>query len=455
MNIKNNSKEIKKNDIFICTHDNICDRHNYISDAVKNNAKTIIVDENLYSLDVPTIRVNNTNDTYYQIFNDYYKHPLDDIVLIGITGTDGKTSVATIIYQLLNNFYNTAYIGTNGFKYNDKYIKLKNTTPDLASLFKYFAICRDNKIKYVVMEVSSEGLLHNRCHNINFNRSIFTNITVDHLNVHKNFNNYLNSKIKLFKQTNGLSILNKDDLSYKKIKKHCMKYITYGLNKNCNYRFYDIENFSNYTLFKLKYKNNIYKIKSPYIGIFNVYNLVASIALINSFGINISDIIKYIPNLNDVDGRINIIKFEKFNVIIDYAHTINATYEVLNLFYNNKKGRLITVVGCAGGRDKSKRSKIGELVTSYSDKVYFTMDDPRYEDVYDIYKDMINNVSSNNYEFIKNRKKAIKKALNNALDDDTILILGKGKDDYMLIKNKYKKYSDYQVVKNYQKFHDK
>ncbi len=451
MFIKNNSKNINKNDLFICTHDSFSDKHDYINDAIKRKASAVIIDKDLYGLSVPAIKVGNTNDTYYQIYNDFYKKPLSNIVLIGITGTDGKTTVAEMVYQLLNCFYDTAYIGTNGFKYKNKVIKTKNTTPDLCELFNYFNICKENNIKFIVMEASSEGLLHNRCHNIEFNRSIFTNITLDHLNVHKSFKNYLDSKLKLFRQTKGISILNRDDRYFNKFRKVCRKYITYGLNKNSSYHFYDIKRIDNFTNFKLKYKNKIYEIKSPYLGIFNVYNLVSVIALLNTLNIDIYKIIPLINEMKPIDGRMNLVKFEKFDVVIDYAHTIKATYEILNLFYQRKRGRIITIVGCAGGRDKSKRSTIGQLVCAYSDYVYFTMDDPRYENPFDIYNDMVVDIKSNNYCYIKNRKKAIKKALDEALDNDIVLILGKGKDDYMLVKNKYKKYSDYNVVKSYQK----
>ena len=451
MMIKDNSKYVRKNDLFICTHSDYSDKHDYINDAIEKKVGCIIVDKNLYGKGVPTIRVNNTNDTFAQIYEDYFNHPLDDIILIGVTGTDGKTSVSLMLYQLLNIFDTAAYIGTNGFIYNDNKITTNNTTPTLDNLYKFFDICRNNNIKYIVMEVSSEGLLHNRCHNIVFNRSIFTNITIDHLNIHKNFNNYLNSKLKLFKQTNGFSILNIDDSNYVNFKKNCKNSFSYGLDKKADFRFFDIQEYEDYTIFKLKFKNNIYTIKSPYLGKFNVYNIVSCIALLYSLNKNIDNIINMIKYLKPIDGRVNIIKFKNYEVVLDYAHTTYATYNILNLFSNRKKGRLITVVGCAGGREKSKRKEIGSLVCKYSDKVYFTTDDPRYENPYSIFKDMISDNEYNNYYFIKNRKKAIYKALDNACDNDIVLILGKGIDNYMAIKNKYKKYCDLDVINKYKK----
>lgn len=451
MNIKDNSKFIKKSDLFICTHSDLSDKHDYIDDAISKKASCIIVDKNLYSRCVPTIRVNNTNDTYAQICEDYFGHPLDDIILIGVTGTDGKTSVALMIYQILNIFDSAAYIGSNGFIYNDIKINTSNTTPSLKDSYNYFSICRKNNIKYVIMEASSEGLLHNRCHKIIFNGSVLTNITMDHLNIHKNFDNYLHSKMKLFMQTDGYSILNIDDENYLNIKKICKKYYSYGQDKKADFRFYDIEEYDTYTTFKLKFKSNTYNVKSPYIGIFNVYNIVSSIALLYSLDKDINKIINMIKYLKPIDGRVNIIKFKNFDVVLDYAHTSNATESILKLFYKRKKGKIITVVGCAGGREKSKRCEIGDLVCKYSDVVYFTTDDPRYEKPINIYKDMISDTIYNNYIFIKNRKKAIKKALKDANENDIVLILGKGIDNYMAVKNKRKKYCDLDVINKYKK----
>lgn len=450
---KNNSKNIKKGDIFICTHDIYDDRHKYINDAIKNGCKAIIIDKNIKNKDDKLfIKVNNTNDTYYQILNNYYEFPLDNIILTGITGTDGKTTTAMIANDILNNFISSAYLGTNGFLFENKIIKTNNTTPGLDVLFKYLNILNKNECKTLIMEVSSEGLIHNRCHNINFNIAVLTNINKDHLNIHKNFKNYLKSKTILFKQTkNGICILNKDDKHFNYVKRKCKgKILTYGQKKKCDYYFYDIHEYNNKTTFKLKINNENFDITSPLLGIFNVYNLVAAIAIVNNYGIDIKNIINVISVLKQVPGRLQKIDFnQNFNIILDYAHTTNATLEVLNFFKRINKKNIITVVGCAGNRYKEKRKEIGKIVTTMSNKVIFTMDDPRNEDVLDIIKNMTENVKNNNYEIIINRKKAIEKALNVAQKDDLVLILGKGIDNYMAIKNKYLKYNDYDVIESY------
>lgn len=456
--IKNNSKQIKKKDIFICTHDEYEDRHKYI-DSIKE-ASAIIVDKDIKrTTKIPIIKVNSTNDTYYQIYNDYYNHPTKDLNIIGITGTDGKTTTAYIIKEILNNIKNTAYLGTLGLLYKDKKIDTPNTTVAIDKFLEYASILKEENINNLVMEVSSEGLLHNRCNNIKFKRTIITNVTGDHLNIHKTFDNYLKSKLKLFNllEKDGIAIINIDDISYKYIKKkkdknNKIKILTYGFNKKADYKIINYKLTNQKTYFSIKYKNKTYQIESPLLGKFNIYNLTAAIATINSLGINIEKIIELIKKITPIPGRLNVFKTKNnSNLILDYAHTINATKSILEFANSTKQGNIITVVGCAGGREKEKRKNIGKIVTDYSTKVIFTMDDPRYEKVKDIVNQMLQEVNKDNFIYIKNRKKAIKKAINISKENDTILILGKGTDNYMAIKNKYKKYNDLNIIKKYTK----
>ena len=451
MNIKTNSKYVKKNDIFICIHDELEDRHKYIESIHK--ASAIVVDKDIKKhTRIPLIKVSNTNDTLFNIYNNYYRNPLENLNLIGVTGTDGKTTTAYLIRTLLNKFTNTAYLGTIGFYYKDKIIKTKNTTVGIETFLKYANILKKEKINNLIMEASSEGLLHNRCNNLKFKRTIITNVTKDHLNVHKTFTNYLNSKLKLFSllEKEGIAIINTDDISYNYIKDMNIKTLSYGFNKNATYRIKNYTLTDTNTKFTLVYNNQEYKIESPLLGKFNIYNLVTAIVCLNSLGIDINKIIEKVKEIKPIPGRMNIFKTKKkATIILDYAHTINATQKILEFANKVKKRKIITVVGCAGGREKTKRKDIGRIVTDYSDKAIFTMDDPRYEKVEKIVKDMKQNITKDNYIYIKNRKKAIKHAISIAQEDDLILILGKGNDNYMAIKNKYKKYNDLKVIKKY------
>ena len=456
MNIKTNSKQVKKNDIFVCIHDEKEDRHKYIKDIKK--ASAIIIDkEQNNKNNIPLIKVNNTNDTLFQIYNSYYNNPLKNLNIIGITGTDGKTTTAYLIKEILNKKEETAYLGTLGFIYKDKIIKTNNTTVSIDKLLKFANILKKENIKNLVMEVSSEGLLHNRCNHVLFNQIIITNITKDHLNIHKTYNNYLNTKLKIINhlKKDGIAIINKDDNSYKEInkvlKKKHIKKITYGKNKS-NMQISNIKETYKKTSFNIKIKSNNYKIETNLLSKVNVYNIVPALIAVNNMGISIEEIINIIKSIKQVPGRLNTFITKKESIIIlDYAHTVNATKNILEFANNIKKRNIITVVGCAGGRDKEKRKEIGQIVTNKSNIVIFTMDDPRYEKVKDIIKDMTKELKKNNYIYIKNRKKAIKHAINISKRDDLILILGKGTDNYMAIKNKYKKYNDLKQIKKYTK----
>lgn len=451
MNIKTNSKYVKKHDIFICLHDDLENRHKYIKDIKSANA-IIIDEERNEKTKIPLIKVDDTNDTFFDIYNYYYEKPLENLTLIGVTGTDGKTTTSTIINKLLNIYDSSAYLGTNGFRYKNKKETTKNTTPSIDIILKYAHTLKKEKINNLVMETSSEGLLHNRCKNLQFKRAIITNVTGDHLNIHHTFENYLNSKLKLFDllEEDGIAIINTDDISYELIKNKGINYLSYGMNSAADYQILAINEEENHTSFTLKTKDKTYQIISPLLGKFNVYNLTAALACLNSLNIPLEDLIFNLTKLEAISGRMNVYKTKNGSkVILDYAHTLNATKEILRFANKIKKRKIITVVGSAGGREKEKRKAIGKAVTDLSDEVIFTMDDPRYEKVDDIIKDLTKDVKKNNYISIKNRKSAIKFAINYAKKDDIVLIIGKGTDNYMAIKNKYKKYNDLKVIKKY------
>lgn len=451
MRIKTNSKYVKRKDIFVCLHDEMEDRHKYIKDIKR--ASAIVIDKEINEkTKIPLIRVENTQDSLYEIYNNYYGNPLEGLNLIGVTGTDGKTTTALIIKQLLNDVYKTAYLGTNGFVFDDKTIKMVNTTPQIDIILKCARVLSDENVKNLVMEVSSEGLFHNRCQNLIFKRAIITNVTEDHLNIHKTFENYLNSKLKLFDQLDydKVAIVNIDDVSYKYLKGKNLNLITYGENKGANFKIENIRLREDGTIYTLKVGSKRYEIVSPLLGRFNAYNLTAAIACLNSLGIEMNDIIRNIGSLKDISGRMNILMTKrKAKIILDYAHTENAIWEILSYANKIKKGKIITVTGAAGGREKEKRGNIGRIVTDLSDEVIFTMDDPRYEKVDAIIDDLTRDVTKNNFISIKNRNKAIKYAINKAEADDLILILGKGTDNYMAVRNKRKKYSDLDVIRKY------
>ena len=447
--IKTSSANIKKGDLFICIDSKTMDRHLFIDDAIKKGASAIIVKKDIKNKKVPIIKVNNPNKVFIDIINKFYDYPTRNLEMIGVTGTDGKTTVATIIYQLLEN---CAYIGTNGIFYREYKEKSKNTTPNLDKTMPLFEDMNHQNIKTVSIEVSSEGIYYGRVEGIKFNCSILTNITKEHLNTHKTMENYINCTCQLFKNTTGPCILNTDDEHFEEVKNYCTIIYTYGKEKNNDLYFKDVMLDLDKTTFTIVYKNKEYKINSPLVAMFNVYNLCASLLALASLGYDIESLIPKIKNLH-ISGRLeNIDMGQSFKVIIDYAHTPNGVKELLTFFKSFYYNKLIVVFSEPGERDKLKRSKKGYNVITNCDYAIVTSQDSRNEDPVSIANDLISKVKNyNNYEIIIDRKKAIKKAIDLATKNDIVLIIGKGSDTYQIVKDKVINFSDIKETKKYLK----
>lgn len=448
--IKINSKEVTEGDIFVCTMGVTADRHDFIDEAIKNGAKAVVVQKPV-SCSVPTILVENTNKELPLLASRFYDKPETKLDIIGITGTNGKTTVATIIQDLIGNDI-CGYLGTNGIICGKFSESIRNTTPDSDRLYGYFKRFVDSGCKILSMETSSEAFYRERLQNIKFKVGIITNITEDHLNIHKTIENYVACKQKLVMQVadDGYSILNTDDKYYNETRKVAKGTIlTYGKN-NADLQIINSASTAKETNITVKYNNMNYNFSSPLLGKFNTYNLCAAILALLALGYDIEDIIKRIPNIKAPHGRVEFLNYgQNYEIVLDYAHTPDAFSKLYKLLNEIKKGRIITVTGSAGGREKEKRGPMGKLVLDESDYVIFTMDDPRYEDVKDIISDLVSISDKNNYEIIVDRKEAIYKAFDIANKDDIVLIAGKGIDNYMAIEDKYLPYSDLEVIKEY------
>lgn len=452
--IKINSKEIEKNDLFVCTMGVNADRHDFIEDAIKNGASAIVVSKDV-ECSVPTIKVENTNEELPRVASRFYNHPENDLEIIGITGTNGKTTVATIIQDLIGRNI-CAYMGTNGLIYSDKQETIVNTTPDADRLYKYFRKFVDNGCHILSMETSSESFYRKRLANLKFKIGVVTNITEDHLNIHKTIENYVACKKELLNHIteDGYIILNSDDEHFEELLKSASakaknNILTYGKKEST----LQITNYvinKNNTKITLKYKDNKYTFASPLLGEFNIYNLCAAILVLLSLGYEFNDILSRINNINSVAGRVEFLNYgQNYDIVLDYAHTKDAFSKIYDLLLSIKKGRLITITGSAGGREVEKRGPMGKLVLDKSDYVIFTMDDPRNEDVSNIIKDLVSESNKTNYEIILNRKEAIYHAFNIAKENDIVLVAGKGIDNYMAIGNEYLPYSDLEVIEEY------
>ena len=439
--ITDDSRLVQDGYIFVATKGYFVDHYDYIDDAIQKGCCFVVCDREINE-DFPHLVVDNIQNYYLELCKKYYDIFFDDFHFIGITGTDGKTTTATIVMELLDN---CAYIGTNGLMFCGKKIPISNTTPCISELCKCLSMVREVGISNVVMEVSSEALLHHRIDGIVFDIIAFTNITGDHLNIHRSFDNYVNSKLQLLNYTNSNSkvVVNNDDVNLKHVK--CKNIVTFGKDVS-NYRIANIHYEDTYTMFSVIHDQNTYLITSPLFGEYNVYNVTEAFLISSMFGISTDDLMYKIKNLSAISGRGERLDFgQDYLIVLDYAHTINGVKSILEAYQEYED--IIVVTGAAGGREITKRPIIGKMVIDLSDMAIFTMDDPRYEDVNTIIDQMVGN--NKNYIRIVDRKEAIWYALDHAHSNSAVLIIGKGRDNYMAIEDRKEPYSDYDVICEY------
>lgn len=443
--IKINSKEVVTGDLFVCTMGVTADRHEFIEDAKEHGAAAIVVSKDVADLGIPIIKVSDTNrELPYlcQKFNDY---PDRDLKIIGVTGTDGKTSVSVIVQTLLGSDL-CGYIGTNGVNCKGFSKSEVNTTPDAPNLYSYLKEFVSRKCQYVSMETSSEAFFRGRLQAMSFDVSVFTNITPEHLNIHGSFENYLQSKLMLLKQTKktGFCILNRDEEHYDVVRTACNgKILTYGFHKDCDMRIVEYQLGSKNTSIVFQYLGKEYRINSPLLALYNVYNLAAAMLACLALGKSMEDIICNISKLH-IDGRMEVLDTgDLYSVIVDFAHTPSAIENILKFTHSIEHDRIITVIGSAGRRDKLKRPLIGNVCDKYSDYTIFTTDDPRDEDPMDICKMMIENLKDEaKYEIILDRSSAVFKAISMAKNHDIVLLLCKGNEPYQITVNGYEYYNE-------------
>ena len=431
--IKIDSRKVVKGDTFIA----IDKGHLYVEDAIKNGACTVIVERGNYN--VNTIKVSDTKKYLTDYLYDNYYKDIKDINLIGVTGTNGKTTTAYLIYQALNKLnIKCAYIGTLGFYYNNKVIHTNNTTPNLYEMYQYLLECKENDINFVAIEVSSQGLCMGRVDSLKFKYAIFTNLTQDHLDYHKTMDNYIEAKKMLFEKLDGTSIINVDD-EYSSNFMINDNVVTYGRTSD-QYKIDNIAITKDGTTFTV----NDIKYSTKLLGEYNVYNITIVIILLELMNLDT----KVIELLEPPKGRIQIINYNDNSIIIDYAHTPDAVLKVLNSMRDLNPKNIITIIGCGGNRDKLKRPIMGKIAVENSDYVIFTTDNPRYENKRKILKDITCKLDKSNYKIIVNRYKAIKKGIQKLSKNDILLVLGKGHEEYQDIKGKKTHFSDYDTVIN-------
>lgn len=450
------SRKVKPGDLFIAIKGSISDGHQFINKAIENGANVIVCEQ------LP-VDINN-NITYIQvedsaaacgiIADNYYDHPSEKIKLVGVTGTNGKTTVATLLFKLFRKLgYSCGLLSTVQNQINDEVIPATHTTPDPISLHALIRRMVDSGCDHIFMEVSSHAIHQQRINGLNFAGGIFTNITHDHLDYHKTFDEYIRVKKSFFDDLpkTAFSLTNIDDKRGQVMLQNTQaRKLTYSLRTVADFKGKILEN--NLTGLIMQVDDN--EVHFRLIGEFNAYNLLAVYGAAVALGEPAKDVLTHLSNLSGAEGRFDYIISAKDKImgIVDYAHTPDALLNVLATIKNLKQGfeQVITVVGCGGDRDKSKRPVMAEVATNYSDKVIFTSDNPRSEEPMAIIKDMETGVPvhlKKNTLAISDRREAIKTACSLANAEDIILIAGKGHEKYQEIKGVRNDFDDKKVVK--------
>ena len=445
--IQYDSRKIKENDIFVALIGSEVDGHSYIDKAIENGAKMLIVErlDLKYPEGIWVIQVNDLRNNLGFIASNYFDYPQNKLKVIGVTGTNGKTTSTYILESILKN---SSRIGTTGCRILDKEYPTNNTTPESLDLIKLMDESVKKGVEYFLMEVSSHALYQGRVNMLMFDSAIFTNLTQDHLDFHKTMENYFQAKALILNhlRTNKL-IVNKDDIYCKRL---LNKSQSFSLKEDADITGEILE----YTLKGVKVKVSIlgknYEFVTKLMGEYNLQNILGVLLVIQQQGIDISYAIECIKNLNSISGRFELIDNDKeIMVVVDYAHTPDGLENILETLQNMKKNRIITVFGAGGDRDKTKRPLMAQMASKYSDIVYITSDNPRTEDPESILDDVEKGISNVKYYREVDRENAIKKAVQNSEKNDIILIAGKGHEDYQIIGHTKIHFDDREMARKY------
>ena len=455
--IENNSQKVTSGALFVCIKGYSVDGHDYAEAAVGKGAVAVLAEKEL-SLNVPVVIVKDTKRAMAILSDFFYAHPTQKLRLIGITGTNGKTTTSHLIERIFaDNGEKTGLIGTMYSKIAEQIYETKNTTPESLTLQKTFKRMVDEQVSTAVMEVSSHALIEGRVHGCDYDIAVFTNLSQDHLDFHKTMEAYRDAKGLLFSQLGNVyggqnpkyAVFNADDETYERYKEMtAARVITYGIDQEADFRAKNITMTAKGTAFDLQSPFGNHHVEMKLIGKFNVYNVLASIAATTVSKVPIQQAINSIEEINGVSGRFEPVNAgQDFSVIVDYAHTPDSLENVLKTVQQFAKKRIFVVVGCGGDRDRSKRPLMAKIACQLATDPIFTSDNPRSEDPLQILQDMEAGARGQNYQSIIDRKKAIQYAINEASVGDVILIAGKGHETYQLIGKEILDFDDRIVAK--------
>ena len=431
------SRKVQPGDLYACVPGFKVDGHDFAVNAIALGAVALVVDRFL-PLDVPQVKVSNVRQVLGLLAATMFDHPSDRLELVGVTGTNGKTTITYLIEKIgTKHGKKVGLIGTLGSRIDGREIPGERTTPEAIEVQKLLGSMVAEGVSLAVMEVSSHAMDLGRVAGCEFDVGIFTNLTQDHLDYHKTMEDYLYAKSKLFSNLVGkkqpkISILNGDDPSFSKLSQaSSAPVVSYGIDNEADYRAENVEVTSEGVHFVVRFRGSRQDIQYSTPGVFSVYNALAAFVWGVERGYNPATVADALAEISGVPGRFESIRLgQPFQVIVDYAHTPDGLENVVRTARGFTKGRLITVFGCGGDRDKGKRPIMGEAASLLSDFLIVTSDNPRTEDPDQIIKEVLVGISGVDYVALRDRREAIWSACRMAKPEDTILIAGKGHETY-------------------------
>ncbi len=445
-----NSKKINPGDVFCCIVGTFADGHAFARQALDAGAAALIVERRL-PLDVPQILVKNTRIAMAEMAAARYGNPADELTIVGVTGTNGKTSTTYMLKAIAESMgKKVGIIGTIRNMIGDTVIDTERTTPESLDLQRILRQMKDEGVGLVAMEVSSHSLDQNRVYGIRFDIGLFTNITQDHLDYHKTFGNYVAAKKRLFSQCD-YAVVNADDpYSAKMLEGTGLEYTTFGIRESADVSATEIDITTRGVQFELHTPAGNEMIFVPTPGLFSVFNAMGTAAAAQKLGYPLDAIKRGLEGMASVSGRLEPLPTggRDFSVLLDYAHTPDALENILKTVRGFAKGRIVTLFGCGGDRDHAKRPIMGEIAGRFSDYLVVTSDNPRSEEPMAIIESVLEGVKKSGCEYavIENRRSAIEYALNNAQPNDVIILAGKGHENYQEINGGKRHFDEKEIV---------
>ena len=448
--VQTDSRLVKQGDVFVCLTGEHTDGHRYVEQAVKNGAVLILAEKEVQTYEgVACITVSSTVRALAEVSSLLYGNPSEKMKVIGVTGTNGKTSVTHFLNQIYREQgKKTGVIGTMHTDINGTIVPANNTTPFSHDVQRYLHDMKVEGVTHVFMEVSSHGLAMGRTWGCQYAHGVFTNLTQDHLDYHGTMEAYKQAKGLLFTSLGNtferVAVLNADDeaTSYYQSITGC-RILTYGIEQPADLQAYDVKQKAEGLSFTLRYKGERAVVSTALKGLFHAYNLMAAIGIALQEGWTLQEIVTIVNHIHPVKGRMENVRCgQPFDVIIDYAHTPDGLENALQSVKQYAKNRVLTLVGCGGNRDKGKRPIMAHIAEQYSDYVMLTSDNPRFEDPNEILCDMEKGMKSDTYHKEVDREKAIQMVIREAEPGDVILLAGKGHEEYQVIGDEKRPFSD-------------